>query len=339
MRMKSKLKKVLVFSLILTFVLPLQVSAAGEPLIREKTIIAASEAEYKELAESEFDQKIRENGKEYTLDHIDYEIVNTQYLDAKEKVIDVTGDPEQTLTEDGIEYTLLEADKQEQEETEPQVVTAYDDYDHPISEEDVPGTKDVTATNNMTGEEETLTCSLTGIEPAGITTVDTVMTITFSDYDAAYYSWNGIYIARNDQTPPLAGYEDELLAYCNAEAGSEITGYYWAGDPYTSNGVLCRDAAANVRQNVQMYRANYQGEIAAPEQDPVYTATYTAPDPDGAVQLTVQATAEYVQDATPIFNYVITAVIIILILALLFLLVYLFIKHRHKNEEQKETGV
>lgn len=337
--MKNKyLKKGLVFSLLLAFVFPLQVTAAGEPLIKEMTIKAASEAEYKELAEAEFAQQITENGKDYTLDHIDYEITDTQYLDKKEKVIDVTGEPEQTLTEQGVVYTLENAEKQEQDEAEPQIVTAYDDYDHPVSESDVPGTKDVTATNSETGEEETVTCSLTGIEPAGITTVDTVMTITFSNYDASYYSWNGTYIARNDQTPPLAGYEDELLAYCNAEAGSEITGYYWAGDPYTSNGVLCRDAAANVRQNVQMYRANYQGEIAAPEQDPVYTATYTAPDPDGAVQLTVQATAEYVQDATPIFNYVITAVIIILILALLFLLVYLFIKHRH-NKEQKETGV
>ena len=204
--MKNKyLKKGLVFSLLLAFVLPLQVTAAGEPLIKEMTIKAASEAEYKELAEAEFAQQITENGKDYTLDHIDYEITDTQYLDKKEKVIDVTGEPEQTLTEQGVVYTLENAEKQEQDEAEPQIVTAYDDYDHPVSESDVPGTKDVTATNSETGEEETVTCSLTGIEPAGITTVDTVMTITFSNYDASYYSWNGTYIARNDQTPPRAG--------------------------------------------------------------------------------------------------------------------------------------
>lgn len=333
--MKNKyLKKGLVFSLLLAFVLPLQVTAAGEPLIKEMTIKAASEAEYKELAEAEFAQQITENGKDYTLDHIDYEITDTQYLDKKEKVIDVTGEPEQTLTEQGVVYTLENAEKQEQDEAEPQIVTAYDDYDHPVSESDVPGTKDVIATNSETGEEETVTCSLTGIEPAGITTVDTVMTITFSNYDASYYSWNGTYIARNDQTPPLAGYEDELLAYCNAEAGSEITGYYWAGEPYTSNGVLCRDAAANVRQNVRMYRANYQGEIAAPEQEPVYAATYTAPDPDGAVQLTVTATATYIQESSVLPYYIAAgAGILVLIILIVGILIILSKKKKEKAKE------
>lgn len=333
--MKNKyLKKGLVFSLLLAFVLPLQVTAAGEPLIKEMTIKAASEAEYKELAEAEFAQQITENGKDYTLDHIDYEITDTQYLDKKEKVIDVTGEPEQTLTEQGVVYTLENAEKQEQDEAEPQIVTAYDDYDHPVSESDVPGTKDVTATNSETGEEETVTCSLTGIEPAGITTVDTVMTITFSNYDASYYSWNGTYIARNDQTPPLAGYEDELLAYCNAEAGSEITGYYWAGEPYTSNGVLCRDAAANVRQNVRMYRANYQGEIATPEQEPVYAATYTAPDPDGAVQLTVTATATYIQESSVLPYYIAAgAGILVLIILIVGILIILSKKKKEKAKE------
>lgn len=333
--MKNKyLKKGLVFSLLLAFVFPLQVTAAGEPLIKEMTIKAASEAEYKELAEAEFAQQITENGKDYTLDHIDYEITDTQYLDKKEKVIDVTGEPEQTLTEQGVVYTLENAEKQEQDEAEPQIVTAYDDYDHPVSESDVPGTKDVTATNSETGEEETVTCSLTGIEPAGITTVDTVMTITFSNYDASYYSWNGTYIARNDQTPPLAGYEDELLAYCNAEAGSEITGYYWAGEPYTSNGVLCRDAAANVRQNVRMYRANYQGEIAAPEQEPAYAATYTAPDPDGAVQLTVTATATYIQESSVLPYYIAAgAGILVLIILIVGILIILSKKKKEKAKE------
>ena len=333
--MKNKyLKKGLVFSLLLAFVLPLQVTAAGEPLIKEMTIKAASEAEYKELAEAEFAQQITENGKDYTLDHIDYEITDTQYLDKKEKVIDVTGEPEQTLTEQGVVYTLENAEKQEQDEAEPQIVTAYDDYDHPVSESDVPGTKDVTAANSETGEEETVTCSLTGIEPAGITTVDTVMTITFSNYDASYYSCDGTYIARNDQTPPLAGYEDELLAYCNAEAGSEITGYYWAGEPYTSNGVLCRDASANVRQNVRMYRANYQGEIAAPEQEPVYAATYTAPDPDGAVQLTVTATATYIQESSVLPYYIAAgAGILVLIILIVGILIILSKKKKEKAKE------
>lgn len=332
--MKNKyLKKGLIFSLLLIFVLPLQVSAAEKPLIREKTIVAANEADYKKLAESDFEQQITEDGKDYIRDHIDYEIINTEYLDKKEKVIDVTGQPDQTLTEDGIKYTLEKADRKEQEAPESQTVTAYDDYDHPVSRTDIPQIKEVTTTNHETGEEQAVTCSLIGIEPAGTTTVDNVMTITFSNYDAAYYSWNGNYIPRNDQTPPLSGYEDQLLDYCGAADGSVITGYSWSGAPYTVNGVVYRDATASVRQNVQMYRANYQGEIASAEQEPVYSATYTAPDPNGEVRLTVEATATYI--ALPNYTpYIIAGIGIGLLIILVAIVIFIISK---KKKEEKEN--
>ena len=154
-----------------------------------------------------------------------------------------------------------------------QTVTAYDDYDYVIAESDVPATKTVTETNRITGEPEEVICNLTGIHPAGMVMANNTMTVTFTNYDAAYYEWNGNYIPRNDEIPPLSGYEAQLLENAGAAAGSIITGYSWNGDAYLVNGVLCRDAIANVQQPVQMYRAEYSGVIQIPKET-VYKAIY-----------------------------------------------------------------
>lgn len=331
------LKKGLVIPFLMFLVLPLQVTAAEAALTKELIITATDETDYKIQAEQAFASQLKEDGKNYTLDKIDYEVTDTEYLDTKEKVLDVEGEPDQTVTEDGIEYTLVRSEQKEREDQGIQTVTAFTDYDHFVTRADVSEEKTVTAKNEWTGEEEQVVCSLTGISAAGTETVANTITITVSNYDAAYYEWNGHYIARNDETPQLAGYESELLASVGAEEGSYITGIYWTGDPYTVDGVMYRDAAADVEQQVQVYRAGYQGTIREPEKAAIYTATYSAPDPDGEVELTVKAVASYSQDTVPVFNYFITAVIIGLILAAIFLLIYLFMKRKQKKEGQKGT--
>lgn len=331
------LKKGLVTSFLMFLVLPLQVTAAETALTKELVFTATDETDYKAQAEQAFASQLKEDGKTYTLDKIDYEVTDTEYLDTKEKVLDVEGEPEQTVTEGGIEYILVKSEQKEKEEPGIQTITAFTDYDHYVTLTDVPEEKTVTAENEWTGETEQVVCSLTGISTAGTETVANTITITVSNYDAAYYEWNGHYIARNDETPQLTGYESELLASVGAEEGSYITGIYWTGDPYTVDGVVYRDAAADVEQQIQMYRAGYQGMIREPEKETVYTATYSAPDPDGEVELTVKAVASYTQDTVPIFNYFITAVIIGLILAAIFLLIYLFMKRKQKKEGQKGT--
>ena len=83
-----------------------------------------------------------------------------------------------------------------------------------------------------------------------------------------------------------------------------------------------------------MYRANYQGEIAAPEQEPVYAATYTAPDPDGAVQLTVTATATYIQESSVLPYYIAAgAGILVLIILIVGILIILSKKKKEKAKE------
>lgn len=213
-----------------------------------------------------------------------------------------------------------------------QIVTAYDEYDYAVTAADVPGTKTVSAENETTGETERVTCAFTGIIPAGTQAISNTITITFSNYDAAYYNWNGNLIPRNDETPQLAGYENELLASVGAEDGSYITGIYWTGDPYTVDGVMYRDAAADVAQQVQLYRANYRGVINNPEErQTVYTARYEAPDPDGAVEYTVTATASY-QEQTSYLPYILGGVGILILTGLVIALLMLAAKKKKETE-------
>lgn len=334
LKKKSKLIFLLLASLLVS---PLRVSAAGADLQKELTISASSEKDYIKQAEEVFALEIKEDGKTYQRTEIRYEVVEIDYLDKKEKVVELEEEPTESYVENGVTYTLETTEKEEKviREAASQKVTGSDVYDTYVTAADVPATKTVTVKNQVTGAQESVVCSLTGITPAGVATVERVMTVTFSNYDAAYYEWNGNYIARNDEIPPLAGYEDQLLIEAGAAEGSEITGYYYTGEPYTADGTVYRDAAATVKEQIQKYRANYAGTISTPEETKtVYRATYSAPDTEGDVKLAVKAVADYEQVSGLTYNIVLTAVIILGILALLFLLLYLFAKRKKKREEQ-----
>lgn len=90
-----------------------------------------------------------------------------------------------------------------------------------------------------------------------------------------------------------------------------------------------------MEQQIQVYRANYQGKIITPEErETVYKATYEAPDKEGNVEYEVQATATYIEKAVPVFNYVLTAIIILLLLALLYLVLFWIAKHKKDKEDR-----
>ena len=116
-----------------------------------------------------------------------------------------------------------------------------------------------------------------------------------------------------------------------------ITSCSWSGQPYSVDGVMYRDAVANVRQPVQMYRANYEGTVLVQDPDAVGQAYYSAPDPDGDVELTVTAIAVYEKTDVPIYNYIVTAVIVIGMLSLIFFLLYLIAKRKQKKEKKTEV--
>lgn len=328
MKRQNRILAALCLCSVVMSVLPQQVSAAGE-LTKELMITASSEQDYKEQAESAFAVEIEESGQKYERTEIRYEIIDTKYLDKKEKVIEVAN-PAETITEGGVEYILVEFKAPAEIE---QRVSAYDDYDHPVTAADVPTTKDTTVTDEATGEQKTVTCSLTGVSPAGTATVDNVMTLTFGNYDAAYYEWNGSYLPHNDQTPPISGYEDQLLSQAGAAAGSVITSCSWSGQPYSVDGVMYRDAVANVRQPVQMYRANYEGLLTTQDPDAPGIATYSGDDPDGRVELTVTATATYLPIQISNAPYILAGAGILVLTALV--VIILMTTAKKKNKEEK----
>lgn len=332
--MKKNGIKYTVLALSFLLMIPMHVSATEASLTKDLTLIVSDMDTAEKQAEEKFDKVLEVEGKKYELTDIAYETVETEYLDKKEKNLELKEEPKKTMTEGGVEYTLKSSEKIENviEESTEQTVTAYDDYDYAVTAADVPVTKTVNAVNNITGAEEQVVCSFTGISDAGITTVDNIMTITFSDYDASYYEWNGTYIPRNDAVPPLAGYEDSLLASVGAAEGSTVTGYYWSSDPYTVDGVMYRDAAATVQQQVQMYRANYVGKILTPEKkETVYKAVYETHDTEGDKELTVKATATYAEVESQI-PYIIAGIGLFLLLILIVVIVYVISKKRKKSD-------
>ena len=323
--------KMIAFSLLLTM-FPLRVSAA-ETVKNEVRIIADSKAGIQKQAETAFSETIQKHGKIYGLTDIEYTDYQTRYLDKKEKVVESEEKPEDTRVENGEVYTLQSVSEREEVVTErrEQMVTAYEEYDETGN---AASTKTVTVVNESTGRQEQVVCSLRGVYPLGSTVEQNQMSVVFSDYDAMYYEWNGNDILGNEKTPPLAGYESQLLASVGADAGSQITGYYWNGEAYMVDGVVYRDAVATVQQQKPRYRAEYTGKIVTPEKrEKVYTAIYETPDKDGDKEVTVSAVAVYTEQAErSIVPYVIAAGVGLVLLAGLLALILALLAKKKKEK-------
>ena len=85
---------------------PLQVFAAGSDLTKEITLTVKNEADSRELAEKEFPKTWKEGSKTYERSEITYKLIETKYLDKKEKEMELKSEPEQTFKEGKTVYTL-----------------------------------------------------------------------------------------------------------------------------------------------------------------------------------------------------------------------------------------
>ena len=335
-------KRRFLFSFLLMFTLataiPQQVSAAEVETLTRQQEFTADSKDFEGCAQ--FEKDIISEGKQYELKDITYKVLKTDYLDKKEKMVEGESSLKETITENGLVYRLVESEKEEKvlSPERVQAVAAYDDYDYAVTAETVPGTKSVTVTDEATGESVEVACSFVGITIVGSTAVTEDMTITFENYDAAYYEYNGSFIPKNDDVPALAGYEGQLLAGVGAPEGSTITNIEWAGEPYHSeDGLYCRDAVATVQQPTQVYRAAYQGAIISPEKKvAVYKGTYEAPDKEGRVKYKVQATAFYEAQEKTSIPHMLTGVGIMLLLGASVCVLMILAKKKRKKEEEKE---
>lgn len=291
----------------------------------------------KETHDEKFADEISEKGKKYKLQIINYEILKKEPLITEkkvEKVIEsdvipegIDYEPKQTITEGGIIYTYVRKTSVD-DNTNLQDVTGYYDYDHEVTVNDVPATKEFPVSYN--GETYNVSCNLTGIERLSTGTwVNTYIYITFVSYDSDTFEWQGYEIQKNESYP-LQGYENELLVSVGANPGNyKVKNISWNGNAYYNNGVLCRDAVASVQRYVRYYRANYRGTF-----DPgtkyrvVYQGTEQI-ESDTDFNYEIKATAEYVR-SFPVAYAV--GIGIILLIILIVLILYLLSRKKKKNE-------
>lgn len=308
----------------------------GEGMVKSHTFTAR---EKDATCEEEFENKIKENGSTYKLKSIDYEVVKkSPVIDKKEVKKEVesefvpedeTFEPEETITENGVTYKL--EGFEEIEDAETQRVTGFDDYDHKVTAADVPTQKEFTVTNDVTGETESVLCTLSGIEKAYSKWVDTYINITFESYDSVAYEWQGVEVPNNTEHP-LQGYEDLLLQSVGGDSTNfRVNDISWSGAPYTENGVVYRDAVASVQRFVQYYRANYAGEF-----DPgiKYKVTYKGTE---EVESTTEfdyeilATATYEKSISPM---VIAGLGILVLVGLVIGILYILSKKKKEKENE-----
>lgn len=299
-----------------------------------------------ESRDDEFEAIIEEDGKTYQLKKITYDLMEkspneievTKTVESDIIPADQTYTPQETITEDGVTYTLVSTATEESvlEEAYTQPVTGYTDYSYPVSVGSAPATKDITVTDARTGQAQTVTCSLTDVTRLPAEYEDTYIDIVYESYDANTFVWGDTVVSKNEQTPEID--EGQLLASVGADPGAyDIQNVYWTGQPYTdAYGVLCRNARADVRRQVNYYRANYSGAIT---QDAVsgmkYISTYagSVPDESGNAGYTykIQATAHYIEQSGNVLFIMVGAGIGICIL---FIVAVLYILSKKKKQSE-----
>ncbi len=335
--MKKGKKKLLLVVMVGILAFPFQATAAaaGKTETKEQVFLTGEKDQKGWKKYVSFEESYEKDGKLYQLKAIDYQVLETKYLDTVEKATTGKEPPKETLMEEGVTYTLVSSIPQEVTDGGGQTVTGYTDYGYAVASADVPQTKMVTVTNEATGQPETVRCSFTGLAVSGVETAENQIAITYIGYDADSYSWNGYTIPKNDSYPAVGQYEQALLDSVGAEAGSRITSVAWTGGEYVVDGTVYRDAVATVQQQRTVYRANYVGSIGG-KTVTVYRATYRGKDPKGDRNYTVKATATYrvVKRFTTVQKVVAIGVALLILIGCIVGILFLM---RRKKERKMEV--
>lgn len=341
----------LVFCLCLALALPVSADS-GELFRTERYTVQSKEGAYQK--EGLFQERITESGRTWQLTDVTYEVEETRPVTEEETVAQtVTSDPvpssedlrpPEHLTKEGILWELSDVSYADTilQEAHTQEVEAQEAYGPGIDPEMILRTKEVTVTDEVTGEEVTISCELYRVEESGWQTVYETLPLIFYEYDAGGYLFTGQVIAPNDQAPALAGYETALLE----EAGYDpavwtVTGYAWAGEPYYLDGQLVREGSASVESLQPVYMAYYSGSIQTEEKRGVYyNAVYTRMkkrEIPGQKEYAVLATARYVRERENIWKPLAIGIGIVTLAVLAVLILYVLAKKR-KEERGKQNG-
>lgn len=297
-----------------------------------------------ESRDDEFEGVIKEDGKSYQLEKITYDLLEkspkevevTKNVESDILPMDQTYTPQETITEDGVTYTLVSTDTKESvlEEAYTQPVTGYTDYSYPISIGSAPATKDISVINARTGQQQTVTCSLTDVTRLSDEYEDTYIDIVYESYDADTFVWGDTLVSKNETTPEINN--GQLLASVGADPNTyTVKNVYWTGQPYTdTSGVLCRNARADVQRKINYYRANYSGSINQEAINGIqYISTYTglSADENSGYTYEIQATAHYTPQSGQT-ALIIAGIGIFIFAVLIIVLLYLLSKKKEEGE-------
>lgn len=329
--MKNRKRYVSFMSLLLVSGIILQSGSTVYAKSDSHTEVLTFETDNKEERRDEaFPQEIKVDGRKHKLTEIVYEVQSRKEKEDKvvESVPMVYGTeadykPLDEIVEDGITYKLKHSVAEEVvlEEAYTQMVSGYLEYDYPITSGTVPATREFTVTNEKTKEEETVNCKFQNITSMDAGWINTYIDIVFRTYNADVFEWNGVRVTRNTQTP-LSGYEKELLESVGASTTDyKVAKTYWTGDAYTDEqGILCRNARADVQKRAISYRANYVGEISQEEvRGLMFTDTYEYQEGQGD-HYVIQATGYYEVDSMTQYLTIGAAILIFAVIVILFVL-------------------
>lgn len=342
MKMKNKILAVSAMSICLLFSqmqLPVQASDYYENVM---TYTTENKNEQKLM-----DKEIQKNGKKYELKGISYEIVEeTPEIEKKKVMLEkqsgailkgTTFEFPKEIKKDEVVYQLKEV-KEEEAEAYRQGVESYTEYEYVVSENNVPKTKTVSAKNEKTGMEETVECTLNRVHMTHTKWVDSTIDIKFQGYDRNAIQWQGI-VFPNDRGAgaPLKGYEKELLASVGLDGSNgKIKNTYYTSDSYTNeNGVVCRNAQADIQKLVPVYRAEYIGEMNTPHV--IQTALYEGEqevESKTDITYTIEATGLY-QRAANQLPYILAGVGILIGVALIIAILMILAKKKKEGETKE----
>ena len=320
------MKKKIAISLLTAFLFYTSVVRADDSYQVETTYFASSED-----ATYEFHKKLTDNGVDYKLVDVKYEVIKTNPIILSKEYKNLEQPQvENTILEDEIRYTLKNSSYIEAEtEDGTQLLTHTETYGFRTSQPDVPSTWQIDYVDN--GEEKQATASLAAISASDTRWQDGYQfnAIYYGDADVLYYDFNGSLIPNNETGVPYLGYEEIILNSLSlSTSNTQINSATWTGT--VLNG---RTAVFNCSMLGSEYAATYT--VTVPNHKTVYNvnAEYALADVNEAYE--IKATAIYKKDYMAIFAKAFLGLIII---AALIIIGILFAMRKRRRKKEDATG-
>lgn len=290
----------------------------------EDTIIKTAEfqSETNQYSYS-FEEKTEENGKEYSLSDVKYEVISTEEKTTDTELTkefvwnglesqsyefpsdtDITNENGETVSckLDSVSWENAPVTGRTRKATK-QIESGYE-----FSVPDFPSTTAVTFTDSATGESLTASLSFVNTEilEAPAWKEDVEISMTVSDYESElYYLDENTAMPFDDEAPVIDGIEKDLLKALNLDENRyKLISAEWVGEPYEDNDTICRNAVLKGARLVGKWVANYSSDVPLPDIDGYNAVTIykgNSTEKTGEIY-TVKATAVYNAEAVPLIE-------------------------------------